>query len=243
MFDTITSQKLGYYVYALVNPLTKKVFYIGKGIENRVFSHLECALDPNQSNESDKLEEIRDIIKKGNSVEHYILRHGLTEDQAFMIESTLIDFASFNDLMLKNEVRGHGSEYYGIKSTDEIVRQYNAPKLDHISDPVIIININKKYKRFKNSAVSIYDATREAWVVSEQRRSSVKYALAEYQGIIVAVYKIDKWFAVQTSDNQKNNRWGFEGSKPSEVIIEKYLNKSIAHAKKPGAANPIRFSI
>lgn len=243
MFDTVTCQKLGYYVYALVNPLTNKVFYIGKGIENRVFSHLESALDPSQNSESEKLQEIRQILQNGQSVKHYIVRHGLTEDQAFMIESTLIDFANYNDFNLKNEVRGHGSEYYGIKSTDEIIRQYNAPKLEQISDPVIIININRKYKLFKNSIVSIYDATRQAWVVSEQRRNSVRYALAEYQGIIVSVYQIDKWFSVQTSDNQKNNRWGFEGSEPPQEILDKYLNKSIAYAKKPGAANPIRFSI
>ncbi len=44
MFDEKIRQKLNYYVYMLIDPIDNKPFYIGKGLENRVFNHLSCAL-------------------------------------------------------------------------------------------------------------------------------------------------------------------------------------------------------
>ena len=32
-------EAIGYYVYVLVDPRTKQVFYVGKGKGNRVFDH------------------------------------------------------------------------------------------------------------------------------------------------------------------------------------------------------------
>ena len=40
-FSEKVKQKLGYYVYALVDPRDNKIFYIGKGINNRIFQHEE----------------------------------------------------------------------------------------------------------------------------------------------------------------------------------------------------------
>ena len=40
-FSDKVKQKLGYYVYALADPRDNKIFYIGKGINNRIFQHEE----------------------------------------------------------------------------------------------------------------------------------------------------------------------------------------------------------
>lgn len=37
-FSDKVKQKLGYYVYALADPRDNKIFYIGKGINNRIFN-------------------------------------------------------------------------------------------------------------------------------------------------------------------------------------------------------------
>ena len=49
--------------------------------------------------------------------------------------------------------------------------------------------------------------------------------------------------AIQNKLAEYKNRWGFHGRRAPDHIREEYLNKSIAHHKKRGAANPIRFSI
>ena len=83
-FSDKTVKELCFYVYSLVDPRNSKIFYIGKGSGNRVFQHCEAALLENK--ESLKLNLIRDIIASGAKVEHYILRHKLSEKEALQLK-------------------------------------------------------------------------------------------------------------------------------------------------------------
>lgn len=240
MFDQLTIEKLDYYVYALINPETKLPFYIGKGIGNRVFNHKECALKEEHSNL--KLDTIREIVNNGQAVEHIIVRHGLTEKEAFEIEASIIDFGNRFGFDFSNLVLGHHSDNRGLMTSDEIIRIHNAKPLTELSDPVIIININKRYVR-GNSSDEIYQATKQSWVIGEGKRKTTKYALSEYSGIVIEVFEILEWYPVLTNDNKRNNRWGFNGRIAKKEIRDKYLNKSLAHTKKKGAANPIKYKL
>ena len=106
MFDEKTRQELKYYVYILLDPKDNKPFYVGKGIDNRVFNHLDCALtDIDTSNA--KYDRIREVIQRGETVKHVIVRHRLTESEAFQIEATLIDTLTYCGLLLSNIAGGH----------------------------------------------------------------------------------------------------------------------------------------
>lgn len=74
-----------------------------------MFDHAKAA--PLAWLESDKLNVIRDIIDKGESVKYYILRHGMTENEAYLVESAFIDFLTFRDFSfvanITNIVTGH----------------------------------------------------------------------------------------------------------------------------------------
>ena len=106
MFSQSVIEQLGYYVYFLQDPRNDEIFYVGKGIGNRVFNHLEGAVETNR--ETEKLDRIREVVISGNNVKHYILRHGLTEQASFEIEAALIDFIGMKNL--SNLQGGHYSK-------------------------------------------------------------------------------------------------------------------------------------
>lgn len=227
MFSQSVIEQLGSYVYLLRDPSNKEVFYVGKGVGNRVFDHVACALT--DAKESAKLDRIRTIQKSGKSVEHFVLRHGLTEQAAFEVETAVIDFAGMPNL--SNIQSGHYSTDFGIKTTEEVIAMYSAPPFA-TSESVLLININKLFDR-DMTATEIYDATRKSWVVGD-RKSKAKYAVATYRGLTREVYQINDWFEI-------GDRWGFNGQLADEATRANLRYKSIAEFSKRGAANPIRY--
>lgn len=227
MFSQSVIEQIGYYVYFLRDPLKNEVFYVGKGTGNRVFEHVSCALV--EPTESEKFERIRAIKQSGNSVQHFILRHGLTEPMAFEVEAAVIDFVGISNL--SNLQSGHYSTDFGIKTSDEVIAMYSAPSFT-TSEPVLLININKQFNR-EMTADEIYDATRKSWVIGS-RRENAKFAVATYRGLTREVYQINDWYQI-------GNRWGFNGQLADEVTRTNLKYKSVSEISKRGAANPIRY--
>jgi uncharacterized protein len=239
MFDQKTIEQLEYYVYVLIDSRSNKPFYVGKGIGNRVFNHLQSALE--EETDNDKYNLIRSIILDNCKVKHLIVRHGLTEKQAFEIESTLIDLLDYLNFEITNRVLGHHAYQSGIMTTDEIIRLYNAEPLTQIEDSIIFININKQYKR-GFSVENIYQATKASWVIAKHKIEKLKFVLSEYRGLIVEVFEVDEWYEVPTVDkNGKDKiRWGFNGKVAPDETRRKYINKSV---NKKGYQTPIYYKL
>jgi hypothetical protein len=231
-FSASVIERLGYYVYLLSDPETNSVFYVGKGIGNRIFAHLNQAIA--SPLESDRLDRIRLIQSKGLQVEHTIIRHGLSEKEAFEIEASLIDFIGLKGLT--NIVGGHDSVYRGRMSIREVVIQYDAPKIE-IVEPVILITVNRLFRR-NMSADELYEITCGNWVVGE-RRNKAKFALSVYKGIVMQVYEIQKWFPMkarsQSAKTQK--RWRFDGIVAQG--LQHYVDGNVK--RYVGAQNPIKY--
>lgn len=184
----------GFYVYALIDPRNEKVFYIGKGTGNRVFSH-EIESGKSRESEKKKIQQIREIENSGYSVKRLIVNWGLSENEAFVAEATLINLLNrMPDIQLTNEVSGH--HVHESLTTEEFELQYGAVPLEKedIKHSILVIKINKLYRRGM-SEEELYDAVRGFWAASlksiEARK--VKYVFGVYNGLIVGVYKPDVW--------------------------------------------------
>jgi len=231
-FPKSVIEKLGYYVYLLIEPTTNKVFYVGKGTGNRIFNHINDAIT--SPLKSDKLEIIRLIHLQGKQVKLAIIRHGLTEKEAFEVEAALIDFIDIRELA--NIVSGHHSYDHGLMSITDIIAQFNAPHIV-IAEPAILVTVNRLFRRNMNDD-EIYEITRGNWVVGE-RRNKAKYAFCVSYGIVRQVYAIQEWFSIKarSEDSKTQNRWRFNGVVAKDLqhyiggCVEKYI----------GAQNPVRY--
>ena len=195
--EKAVEQLNGFYVYALIDPRNNQVFYIGKGIGNRVFSHeIESGKSP--KSEKAKLKRIQEIEAAGFDVKRVIVNWSMTESEAFAAEAALINMLSFLSAdMLTNAVAGH--HVHEAMTVEDFDLLYGAEHLkqEDIQHSIMVIKINKLYRKGMNPK-ELYDIVRGNWrasMASIQKRN-VEYVFGVYNQLIVAVYKPDEWHYV-----------------------------------------------
>ena len=248
----------GYYVYALIDPRSNNVFYIGKGTGNRVFSH-EAESEKVSLSEKEKIQKIKDIENTGFSVKRIMVNWGLSEQEAFAAEASLINLYNLiSGNQLTNIVAGH--HVHESLTAENFELKYGAEllKVNEIKHNILVIKINKLYRK-DMSNYEIYDAVRGMWKISLKSIKSrdIRYVFAVYNGLIVGVYKPDEWHYVyenidlpqhdmldnETFDKLKNRVY-FICRNYDDLDDEGrfYLHKSIAELKvNQSAQNPISY--
>ena len=237
-FSPVLAKKLGYYVYLYVNPLNGTVFYVGKGKDNRVFSHL------NDKADAEKTRTIREIRANGKEPRIEILAHGLSsEEAAYRIEAAVIDALGVDSLT--NDVRGWRSGHYGRMDVEKLVSLYEA-KDAAIKEPAILIRINQLF-RYGMSDVELYDSTRGIWRVGPKREKA-RLAFAVFESIVQEVYEIHQWFPAGTTFSTRGptglddpDRWEFVGRLATESIRRRYRLKSVRRYLNANSQNPIAY--
>ena len=234
-FQQSVIDALNYYVYCLVDPRDNRIFYIGKGKGDRVFQHAKDSL--NENDQSLKLNIIRSILGEGKEVGLYILRHNLTEETAFVVESALIDlltYSKFNKTnQLANIVAGHHQWDEGIKSIDEINALYKCDKIVVAkSDTLLLVSLNRSFDQAKAngvySRVDIYEATRKYWDISKKSAPIINYVLGVYKGVVRSVIEVKsrEWTQVAEDGTRFNSeRCIFVGDLLKD---SPYLNKDVS---------------
>jgi hypothetical protein len=237
------SEHLGFYVYLLVHPRTGAAFYVGKGTGGRCFAHVAEARKTTRDTFDDyeKLRTIRAIEDDGYEVRIDILRHGLTEASAFEVEAAAIDLLGFEDLA--NRKTGNRAKRVGRMGVADLNARYGAKPV--VIDPehrVLLIRSARMY-RLGITDAELYRATRWWWKLGK-RREKAEYAMAVYDGVVRAVYRIEGWkqptAEIIRDDPPAAGRWGFYGHRDREME-ERYLHGDVSAYWGSGHRNPITY--
>jgi uncharacterized protein len=222
------------YVYVYIDPRNGEIFYIGKGKGDRLFAHL------GDTSETDKTARISDIRESGKEPQIDLLRYGISDSEAELVEASAIDLIGKN--RLTNKMSGHHRGSFPRISSKELILMLNAKRTE-VRHKAILITINRLY-RSDMTAQELYEATRGTWRIG-QRRNQADVVMAIYQGIVREVYKIEKWHPAGTIEYQTRNslelqtekRWEFEGEKSEENIRSQYVGFNVGRSGQ----NPIRY--
>ena len=248
MFSEAVCDKIGNYVYRLIDPRNGETFYVGKGKGNRVFQHVKGALKPDGEEDtySAKIDRIRQIRNANLKVQHVIHRHAISDDAIFDVEAALIDAYPG----LTNIAGGHGSSDRGPMHSTEIIARFELPKLTpHPDHKLILINVNQSVN--DTSKLKLYDQVRFAWRISKLKAESADYVLAVVRGIVKGAFIAEHWLPA-TSENfpgfsiseVDKGRMGFVGRKAPPEIQEFYVGqhgKRITTEGMRHVQNPVRY--
>lgn len=238
------AERIGFYVYLLTDPRDNSIFYVGKGAGNRCFDHVAEARRTSADTVGDysKLARIREIETAGAMVRIEILRHGLNEREAFLVESAAIDLVED----LTNQVAGHDAADRGRMTVADVNSVYGATPVEIDPDHcVVLIRIAETFERGMGDD-ALYEKTRKWWKVGPGRRrlgtrGAPRWAMAVFRGVVRAVYRIEAWerpsagIAVNPIDVP---RWGFRGAR-DEGMEAVYLHRDVSRYLT--SPNPIRY--
>jgi len=187
-FSSKTIEQLKFYVYVYIDPRTDEPFYIGKWKGNRAFSHLRDA------GEGDKAAVLRELADLDLEPRIELLKYGLSEREALLVEATAIDLIDVGKLT--NLARGHGSRFGARASVEEVEATLNGRPVD-VAEAALLININRLF-RYGMKPIELYDATRSAWKLGP-RRERARFAMSVYRGVVREVYEIRAWLPCASS--------------------------------------------
>lgn len=210
------AERLGpYYVYVLVDPTDESVFYVGKGSRQRLLMHgREADLILDARPRSSKVRRIRAIREAGHEPRVDVVRHGLDEPQALLVEAALIDCLDG----LTNAVEGHGSEQ-GRKPLPEYVARYGAPPVASDAPPVVLIRVGRWREMVEEMELGVWrhgngyrpgisldelvDSARGWWKISPRtiQQRGIRHAVAVYDGVTRTLMEIGSW--IQRDDGRR----------------------------------------
>lgn len=234
VFDILQKEKLGKYVYALRDPRDGKIFYIGQGINDRVFEHFNEAdnclnLSIPFKQMSSKVIRILDIWNNNEDVEWIIIAHNLSTESnvADLIESAIFDgLSESQNGETLNEVSPPNSSRLLPDDLEAMAAEFVNPSIAFSN--VFIFPIQNALTR----GVNPYNATRTTWAVSANYQTlNPAYAVGLKNSISKGSFEILSWTNLAGTTKQEFTSRGHPNPLDFQVLLNKNWNNVLAVAK------------
>lgn len=232
-----------HYVYALCDD-EGIPFYIGKGEGRRVFDHKKALKEAEEYIEknpdltdNEKIKAKKKLgesfsaklkkLKGCNKQPEYIIKWGLTGDEAFRCESALINICNYfykNDKIkgifnLSNIQGGHRS-LPEKNSRSPITKMMSAQdylyycavetiefKEEDKEHNILCINIHSSFPQAdkdSNRDEFIYHACRGCWRIAI--KNNPKFVFAIYKSRVVGIYEVNKWYKTVSNEFEETKK-------------------------------------
>jgi hypothetical protein len=161
----------------------------------------------------------------------------MDEKTAVEVEAGLIDAYPG----LTNIVGGAGSSDCGTMHAREIISRYCAEPAV-FRHKALLISVHRSA-----ATTSLYEATRYAWKVRKSKAKRAEVVLATVRGLIVGAFVAHDWLEATAANfpghEDAPGRLGFVGEEAPVKIRRLYVGKRVPDEyRKPGAANPIKYT-
>jgi hypothetical protein len=227
-FLPAVTERLGSYVYLLIDPRNDRIFHVGTGTGERCFRDLHRA---SAEHSPSTVAIIREVEAAGQRVRIDILRHGLDPQTASTVEAAVVEALGTSNL------REHGvadpTSGVGRMSVGELNTLYGAtPVTIHPEHAVVLIPIPRAFRRGTDR--QLYEITR-GWWKAGARRERAQWAFAVCDGVVRAVYRIKGWEPARAG-----NRWGFRGHRDPEMERD-YLHRDVSGYLGSGNVSNLKY--
>lgn len=228
-----TQLQLQYYVYALVDPRSHEIFYVGKGSGNRVFDHEK------ERGVHEKNDRIDEILANGLEVEKYIVHSGMSEEAAFAAEAALLNLCNgsvgFKISPLTNVQIGHGVIVPCI-SVDEYDRKFSGLSLTredfNPADKIMLVNIVKMTKRDLTDPEKLKAKVKIRGRIKEKEEMP-KCLFAVFRSVIVDTFEVDDWKVLLITGIKERRYFECTGLVRNQSLYDRYHHAVVSDLIKP----------
>jgi hypothetical protein len=242
-FSDRAAEKLGWYVYLLVDPRSGRPLLVGRGRDDRCFDHLRAArgADEPGSTRFAALDRIRAVEAAGRPVRIDILRHGLDGPTASVVEAAVAEALGLPNGAKAPDQRVAASAVEAVVAKRARFKRGHPSVLLRVADP---------------GAGLGYEEVRHGWRVGRRwtdpsAARSPRWAVVVDGELVVDVYRLTGWDATPRSGPEARaarpaggpgvlvERYSFVGARDAE-LARRYVGRSVAPWLGP-APGPVTY--